>query len=147
MSSTRATMSSGTPGRRTASTRRSPGRAAAGRADERARWRIIAPVTAMPTTATPAIAQRIERFPSRPMRNAANGGPATHAKENTARVRITSGTPAPEERSCAKSRPMPTPAGPPSATRDRTAGGSEVDRASAVVRATVSTPHQSIGTR
>jgi hypothetical protein len=118
-----------------------------GRAVEVALCRIIVPVTAMPSRATPAIAQSTERLPSSPIRKAASGGPATHAKENTARVRITCCTPAPEDRWCAKSSPMPTPAGPPSATRARTAGGSEVDRARAVVRATVKPPHQSIGTR
>ncbi len=148
MSRTSATMSSGTPGRRTASTSRPPGSASApGLAGDVARCRINEPVTPMPSTATPAIAQSTERLPSSPMRNAASGGPATQANENTARVRITSCTPAPEARWCAKSSPMPTPAGPPSATRARTAGGSVVDRASAVVRATVKPPHQSIGTR
>ena len=77
------------------------------------------------------------------MRKAASGGPATHENENTARVRITSRTPEPEDRWCGKQSDADT-GRPAERHKSENGRGSEVDRARAVVSATVNAPHQSM---
>ena len=113
----------------------------------RARPRIIRMVKARPSAAMATTAQRTDRLPSRPIMKVAIGGPATHAKEKIARVFMMPDTEVPTCFWCAKSRPIPTPAGPPSATSARTAIGRLMTRARAVASAMVRPPHQSRGRR
>ena len=90
---------------------------------------------------------RIARLPNRLMMNVASGGPATQAKETTARVFSTSWVVDPECRSSAYMSVSPTPAGPPSTTSATTATGSVVAMNSTIARSSVRIAHPSMGKR
>jgi hypothetical protein len=107
---------------------------------------MIRVVTAL-RMATAPIAIRIAALPNHPITAVATGGPATQAKENTARVLTTSRGPAPVCRRCANSSELPTPAGPPRTTSATVAIGRLVANRSATARARVNTAAASEGSR